>query len=70
MKMSNQTFNPYNVTDIIYQDNVIYISNGLHDYMINNFFVAFAMGVLFGVIIGLNAYLFTAFIKTHLKIEE
>ena len=70
MKMTNQSFNPYNVIDIIYQDNVIYISNGLHDYMLNNFFTAFCMGVLLGVIIGLNAYLFTAFIKSQIKIEE
>lgn len=70
MKMNNQSFNPHNVTDIIYQDNVIYISNGLHDYMLNNFFTAFSMGVLLGVIIGLNAYLFTAYIKSHIKIEE
>lgn len=57
-------------TDILYQNDIVYISNGLHDYMLNNFFTAFSMGVLLGVIIGLNAYLFTAYIKSHVKIEE
>lgn len=57
-------------TDMLYQNDIVYISNGLHDYMLNNFFTAFAMGVLLGVIIGLNAYLFTAFIKKHIEIEE
>lgn len=60
----------FTADDIIYQNDIVYISNGLHDYMINNFFVAFSMGVLLGVIIGLNAYLFTAYLRTHLKIEE
>jgi len=60
----------FNASDIIYFNNITYVSNGLHDYMLNNFFVAFAMGVLLGVIIGLNAYLFTLFLKHHLKIEE
>jgi hypothetical protein len=50
-------------TDMLYQNDIVYLSNGLHDYMLNNFFVAFAMGVLFGVIIGLNAYLITDYIK-------
>ena len=57
-------------TDMLYHNDIVYLSNGLHDYMLNNFFVAFAMGVLLGVIIGLNAYLFTDYIKNHLKIEE
>lgn len=50
-------------TDMLYQDNIVYLSNGLHDYMINNFFTAFSMGVLLGVIIGLNSYLFTEYLK-------
>lgn len=65
--MFNTTFNS---TDIITLNNNVYVSNALHDYMLNNFFVAFAMGVLLGVIIGLNAYLFTAYIKNRLVIED
>jgi hypothetical protein len=54
-------------TDMLYHNDIVYLSNGLHDYMLNNFFTAFSMGVLLGVIIGLNAYLFTAFIKDAFK---
>lgn len=57
-------------TDMLYQNDIMYISNGLHDYMINNFFTAFSMGVLLGVIIGLNSYLFTEYLKKTLGSEK
>lgn len=57
-------------TDMLYQNDIVYLSNGLHDYMLNNFFTAFSMGVLLGVIIGLNAYLITDYIKKSCKIED
>lgn len=56
-------------TDMIYQNDIVYISNGLHDYMISNFFVAFAMGVLLGVIIGLNAFLISDYIKKNMEVK-
>lgn len=56
-----------NVTDIIKVDDILYMSQHLHDYMLNNFFIAFIMGVLMGVIIGLNSYLFTDYIKSVIK---
>lgn len=57
-------------TDMLYQNDIVYLSNGLHDYMLNNFFTAFSMGVLLGVIIGLNSYLITDYIKKSCKIED
>lgn len=57
-------------TDMLYHNDIVYLSNGLHDYMLNNFFTAFSMGVLLGVIIGLNAYLITDCIKKACKIED
>lgn len=57
-------------TDMIGVNNIVYISNGLHDYMLNNFFTAFAMGVLIGTVIGLNAYIITEYIKSKIVFEE
>jgi len=53
--------------DLINFNGVMYVSNHLHDYLLSNFFVAYAIGMLIGVILGLNAYIITEYIKSNIE---
>lgn len=61
--MLNRTLN---TTDIILNNDVMYISNGLHDYMLTNFFMAFTMGCVAGMLIGMNGFMIYEYIKNRI----
>lgn len=56
----------FNVSDIMFQNNCIYISNALHDYFLNNFMFAFVAGLTLGVMLGITADSLNQLIRSKL----
>ena len=57
----------FSASDILVLNNNVYISNALHDYFLNNLFLAFSMGLFFGIILGFGAESIGIFTKRYLE---